>query len=251
MTREVSVPSHAMERLEQIAALHDVFVRILGHDLRTPLSSLVYAARMIGARPEDLQGTRRRADQIERTARRLDRLIDHVLAWAQASIEGTLPLSLEPSDLEALTRRSLAELDPESASRVAVEANGDATGVWDPRRIGQVIENLVGNALEHGEVAGRVRVEIDGRNARVVRLSVHNGGAIPADTLSVLFEPFKARTRMSTGLGLGLYVVERILCAHAATIEVSSNAEQGTEFRVTLPRARSDSSAPSTAGTSE
>jgi signal transduction histidine kinase len=244
MAREVSMPADAMERLEQIAAFYEVFVRILGHDLRTPLSSLVYAARMTAAKPEDLQGTRRRADQIERTARRLDRLIEHVLAWAQASVDGVIPLTPAPTDLEALTRRWLAELDCEAASRVVFETHGDTNGVWDQRRIVQVVANLVANALEHGEVGGRVRVELDGREPQWVRLKVHNGGEIPKEAMGVLFEPFKARAGLSTGIGLGLYVVERILYAHTARIEVSSNAADGTEFRVELPRARTDSSPP-------
>jgi signal transduction histidine kinase len=236
MARELTMPSDTMERLEQIAALHDVLVRILGHELRTPLSSVVYAARMIGTKPEDLQGTLRRADQIERTARRLDRLIEHVLAFAQASVEGTIPLAHEATSLGEIARRSLAELDPESAARVTLETDGDTRGVWDQRRIGQVLANLIANALEHGEVAGTVRVVLDGREPSCVRLLVHNGGVIPEATLSVIFQPFRARTRLSTGIGLGLFVVERIVRAHGATIEASSSAERGTEFRIALPR---------------
>src|SRR3954464_7596404 len=154
MTREVWMPNDGMERLQQAAALHDVLVRILGHELRTPLSSVVYAARMIAARPEDLQGTRRRADQIERTARSLDRLIEHVIALAQASLEGALPLACEPTNLDALVQRSLAELDPESSVRVTLSANGDTRGVWDHRRLAHVVHNLVTNALEHGDAGG-------------------------------------------------------------------------------------------------
>jgi signal transduction histidine kinase len=244
MAREVSMPADASERLQQIAAIHDIFLRILGHDLRTPLSSIVYAARMIGAKPEDLQGTRRRADQIEGTARRLDRLIEHVLAFAHSSVEGALSLVPEATNLDEVARRLLGELEPEAAGRVSLETDGDANGVWDQRRIAQVISNLVANALEHGEPGGRVRVSIDGREPHAVCLSVHNGGAIPEEAQRVLFEPFKARTRLSTGIGLGLYVVERILRAHTATIEVRSTAQAGTEFRVELPRAYTPPSTP-------
>ena len=236
MAREVSMPNDAMERLQQITALHDVFVRILGHELRTPLSSVVYAARMIGARPEDLHGTRRRAEQIERTARGLDRLIEHVLAFAQSSLEGPLPLACEATELDALVRRSLAELDAESAARVTISANGDTQGVWDHRRLAHVVHNLVTNALEHGEAGGQVRLELDGREAERVRLSVHNRGVIAEEALGVLFEPFKARRRMSSGVGLGLYVVDCIVRAHGGEVQVSSSAEHGTEFRVELPR---------------
>ncbi|HSU39973.1 MAG TPA: HAMP domain-containing sensor histidine kinase [Polyangiaceae bacterium] len=243
MTREVWMPNDAMERLQQVAALHDVFVRILGHELRTPLSSVVYAARMIAARPEDLQGTRRRADQIERTARALDRLIEHVLALAQASTEGALPLSCEPTDLDSLVRRCLAELGPESSIRVSVAANGDTVGVWDHRRLAHVVSNLVTNALEHGEAGGLVRVELDGSDAARVRLSVHNRGTIAEEALGVLFEPFKARRRMSSGVGLGLYVVHCFVRAHWGDVQVTSNAEHGTEFRVELPRTRADGAA--------
>jgi signal transduction histidine kinase len=225
-----------MERLEQIAALHDVLIHILGHELRTPLSSVVYAARMIGAKPEDLHGTRRRADQIERSARGLDRLIEHVLVFVQASLDGGLPLAPEATDLEAIVRRTLTEIDPESAVRVTLTTSGDLRGVWDHRRLAHVVGNLVNNALEHGEAGGPVRVELDGRKSSGVRLSVHNRGVMAEDAQSALFQPFKARRRLSTGVGLGLYVVDRIVRAHAGSVQVTSSAEHGTEFRVELPR---------------
>ena len=236
MTCEVPIPSDARDRLEQIAAHYDVLVQILGHELRTPLSSVVYAARMIGTRPEDLQGTRRRADQIERITRRLDRLIEHVLAFTQASIEGTLPLSREATDLDGIVRRALADLDPESAARGTLTSSGDTLGVWDHRRLAHFAGDLVTNALEHGEAGGPVRIELDGREPGSVRLTVHNRGSVAEEALSVLFEPFKARRRLSTGIGLGLYVVDRSVRAHAGSFEVTSNPERGTELRVDWPR---------------
>jgi signal transduction histidine kinase len=239
MAREISMPLEAVQRLQQIAALHDLLVRVLGHELRTPLSSVVYAARMINHHPADLHGTRRRADQIEHIARKLDRLIEHVLAFVQTSIEGTIPLALEPSNLEDDARRLLADLDPEAAARVTLECDGDTAGNWDHRRLGHVLANLVANALEHGEAAGRVRLHLDGREPSSVKFAVHNDGVIPNGTFEVLFEPFKARSRLSTGVGLGLYITERIVQAHGGTIAVHSTPEDGTEFRVELPRTRS------------
>jgi signal transduction histidine kinase len=153
-------------------------------------------------------------------------------------VEGAVPLALEPTKLEEDARRLLAELDPEAAARVTFECNGDTSGTWDHRRIGHVHANLVANALEHGEAAGRVRLELDGREPCNVRVTVHNAGVIPSETLKVLFEPFKARSRLSTGVGLGLYIAERIVHAHGGTITVRSTPEDGTEFRVELPRTR-------------
>ncbi len=105
----------------------------------------------------------------------------------------------------------------------------------------QVVENLITNAVQHGDTGGAVSVTALGETADVV-LRVHNGGvAIPPSELAGIFSPFKrvdpAGANEHTGnLGLGLYIVERIVTAHDGTIDVRSSAGGGTLFTIRLPR---------------
>ncbi len=129
-------------------------------------------------------------------------------------------------------------------SNVQVETGEARTGLWDPARISQALDNLVGNAVEHSTPADPVTVTLDSSEADVA-IRIHNGGeAIPADRLDGIFNPMKLSafphkpsSRGPTGnLGLGLYIAERIVDAHGGRIEVESSGARGTTFTVYLPR---------------
>jgi signal transduction histidine kinase len=86
-----------------------------------------------------------------------------------------------------------------------------------------------------------VQVTLDGRGQDSVSVEIHNGGAIPDELLSTLFDPFRGtrhRRDQARGLGLGLYIVREIVRAHGGSVEVSSSAQTGTRFTVVLPRRR-------------
>jgi signal transduction histidine kinase len=103
-----------------------------------------------------------------------------------------------------------------------------------------VISNLVGNALEHGDVTRPVTVRLTPGDDDAILLSVHNDGPpIAPDLLPSLFEPFRrsvVRNERSKGLGLGLYITVQIVQAHSGRLEVASTTERGTTFTVVLPR---------------
>ena len=121
---------------------------------------------------------------------------------------------------------------------VELKESGDLHGSWDEGRLAQVLSNLVGNAVRHGAPTCLITIHLDGK-ADEVAAAVHNGGHIPADLIPRLFEPFHSgqgkRTR-AEGLGLGLYIVEQIVLAHGGEVTVRSTEDEGTTFRVSLPR---------------
>ncbi|MCX7514376.1 ATP-binding protein [Frateuria sp. STR12] len=99
----------------------------------------------------------------------------------------------------------------------------------------QVLTNLLGNAIVHGTDETPVRVAVDGRDARTLRIGVRNAGQVPAELLPRLFEPFKSAHRRSDGLGLGLYIVDQFVRAHGGQASVG-NTEAGVLFEVAIPR---------------
>jgi signal transduction histidine kinase len=121
---------------------------------------------------------------------------------------------------------------------VEASASGDCRGFWDRARLEQLVGNLLRNAAEHGLPNRPVELRCAGEDGRVV-LTVRNSGTpITPESLATVFEPFKrgARGSGSRNLGLGLYIVHQIAVAHGGSVDARSSAEDGTEFRVILPR---------------
>jgi hypothetical protein len=116
-----------------------------------------------------------------------------------------------------------------------VEGGGSSEGYWDEARLEQVLANLIGNALRHGDPRQPVRVRWRGAPDTLL-LEVHNGGAIPASLREHLFDPFRRGTPSRDSLGLGLYIVRQIVLSHSGSIDVASSDADGTTFRVRLPR---------------
>lgn len=108
----------------------------------------------------------------------------------------------------------------------------------DPERIGQLLSNLISNALTHGDPAGVVAVHAQCEGAIFELSVVNDGDPIPDDALPQLFLPFKRRMtdQPQAGLGLGLYIASQIAKGHAGSLDVDSTAER-TRFRFVMPAA--------------
>lgn len=111
-------------------------------------------------------------------------------------------------------------------------------GEWDYERLLRVLSTVVGNAVSHGAAGEGVTIRLDGKAAERVTATVHNAGAIPPETLAVLFEPFRGpgRQHHTQGLGLGLFISLHIVRAHGGTLEASSSEADGTTLQLGLPR---------------
>jgi PAS domain S-box-containing protein len=225
------------ERQEQF---RETFVGILGHDLRTPLMAVSAAASMLRltSAPAEIDAL---AGTLERASRRMKRLIQDMLDLTLSRIGGGIPVKLSKLDLEEAVRGAIDELRVTfGQSFFHVDVRGNPEGEWDGSRLNQVITNLLTNAAEHGTSGRPVRILIDGVSPAWVLLSVTNEGQpIPSELLPEIFDPFRRdqsrSQRTGSGLGLGLYIAERIVSAHLGTIWVDSTARE-TTFTVRLPR---------------
>jgi two-component system sensor histidine kinase/response regulator len=221
--------------------LNEMFSALLAHDLRSPLSAILASARLLQRRSSD-QAALEAAARIVTSGNRMARMIEDMLDLARARLGGGIIVKRERVDFRALVERVLREHQTAAPDRL-IEASyeGNLTGYWDPERIAQVASNLIGNALKHGTPAMPIRVRLDGTPREQVTLIVRNGGAIPADILPHLFDPFRGGQRQSgrgEGLGLGLYIVSHIVKAHDGNVDVKTG-EGETALQVRLPRQES------------
>lgn len=221
----------------------EMFLAILGHDLRNPLGVILISADfMIDTGEMDRALTL----QIAECAGRATQMVGDLLDFTRSRLGGGIPIHRAEVDLRKIVHNVVDEIRaarPETNIQLA--AGPEEMGHWDAARIRQALTNLVGNAAEHSAPATTVDIKLRGAEEEVA-VMIHNlGDAIPADRLDGIFNPMKLKTKPAdpnshgpTGnLGLGLYIAERIVHAHGGQIEVESSEARGTTFTVHLQRA--------------
>jgi signal transduction histidine kinase len=232
------IAQELQQRTETLQMI-EMFNAVLGHDLRNPLNAILTSAYVLQRRlPDEIaQDTARR---ILSSGRRMSRMIEDVLDLSRVRLGGGIALRREPTELLGLVQRVLREHQSAYPDRaVELAHQGDMQGQWDAGRLAQVVSNLVGNALQHGDRAAPVQVSIEGARPDDVCIIVANRGRIPPELLPHIFEPFRGGAERSGGgerLGLGLFIVQEIVRAHQGTVSVRSGEDQGTQFVVQLPR---------------
>lgn len=223
--------------LSETLRLNEELMAVVGHDLRNPLDVILMTAELL--RSESSPDVRKSAERLHRSGTRMRRMIDEILDVSRARLGGGIPIEPRPTDLHQIASNVIAEIEAAHPERqVMLHAEGDYTGHWDAPRMEQVLSNLLGNAMRHGEPSSPVHVTLQPDDAHV-SLRVHNAGHIPPSLLPRIFEPFQAtpesRARAG-GLGLGLYIVQQIVLAHGGRVDVRSTPCDGTTFHLSLPR---------------
>jgi sigma-B regulation protein RsbU (phosphoserine phosphatase) len=223
--------------LQRTVKMNELFIGILGHDLRNPLGAILMSATVLSRKvPDDSVG--RTVARIISAGERMNRMISQLLDFTRVRASGVLAIEPTRGDAVVVFRQAVDELSLIASGReLRVEQRGDTCGWWDIDRLVQVASNLVGNAVHHGTPDKGVDVRVDGTDAEQVTIAVRNGGMIPRNLLAHVFEPFQSgevRDRRS-GLGLGLFISKEIVAAHRGTLSVACDDDL-TTFTVTLPR---------------
>lgn len=230
--RLVEEARRAMQGREELLA-------IVSHDLKNPLSSVLLNASLIERRlpPDDDRG-HKQAEVIQRSAEIMRSLIDRLLDVAQIET-GNLTVEPTPCDAAPLLEEALDVMRPIAAAKsITLElhvAEGAERVEADRERLGQVLSNLVGNAIKFTDKGGRVAVRVDRAGDRV-RIGVSDDGpGIAADDVEHVFDRFwQASKNHRIGAGLGLYIVKGIVEAHGGSIWIESEPGCGTTFYFTL-----------------
>ena len=221
----------------------DMFLGILGHDLRNPLGAILMSAQLISKigtlnKPQTML-----ISQIVASSGRTTEILDHLLDLTRARLGSGIPVIRAHMDMAFVSRQLVDEMRAMHPDRTFnLEISGDTEGEWDKPRIGQVFSNLLGNAVQYGFTDLPIGVTIKGDSEEIV-LSVHNDGVpIPSDKIRRIFgsltrgEVNNSDQPRSNNLGLGLFIVKEIVSAHGGKIGVTSSEKNGTTFTAHFPR---------------
>jgi signal transduction histidine kinase len=226
-----------------VEASRNIFLGVLGHDLRTPLGAILLGSDIlrksegIGARATKV------ANQIHTSVKRASQIVGDLLDLTRCQMGPGIPVNRTVLDLSPLCGRVVEEIrafHPEAS--VQFEAKASVPGMFDGPRLEQVFSNIISNAVNHGDIHLPITVKLSVLEAEAV-FSVHNSGApIPKDVLPFIFNPmgrFSQRVAIdhgpTEGLGLGLFIASEIVTSHQGSIDVNSDLERGTTFQVKLP----------------
>jgi PAS domain S-box-containing protein len=238
---DVTLRREREEALRAADRQKDEFLGVLAHELRNPLAPLVFAVASLERRVTD-GAARHSLDVMSRQIARISRLVDDLLDVSRVA-QGKIVLQVEPLDVAAVVRHAAEAVRPALLQRrheLALDLEEPLTIAADPQRLGQIVENLIGNAVKYTPEGGRIFVSVTRQSdAAVIRVR-DTGIGIAAEMLPRIFELFvqadNSLDRAQGGLGIGLALVNRLTQLHGGTVTVHSEGlSRGSEFVVRLP----------------
>jgi signal transduction histidine kinase len=219
----------------------DEFLATVSHELRTPLTAILGWAHMLRTERVPPDGVRHAIDVIERNARAQRQLVEDLLDVSRI-VSNRLHVSLEAVRLADVIEAAVDTVRPEASEQeITMDMTLDPSAIvlGDPRRLEQVVWNLVWNAVKFTQASGHISVRLEQSNKQAVLTVADTGVGISSKFLPHVFDWFRqadARPRSQSGLGLGLGIVRHIVRLHGGSVRAESRGEgQGATFTVTLP----------------
>jgi signal transduction histidine kinase len=239
--------SESMARYTQmLKEAQNLFLSILGHDVRTPLGAISMGSQVLLHDPSLPAKALKIGLRIFNSSVRMDEIIRDLLDFSTTHLGGGIPIDVHNVDLLDICQNVVEEARMFHPDRkIYLTTDGHLVGAWDGPRIAQAFSNLISNAVQHGQPQGDIKISIHGHPDEVLYTVQNDAEVIPAAKLRTLFDPVKrfavrpAVERKGTrtqNLGLGLYVVKEIAAAHGGTISVTSTEQDGVTIIMSLPR---------------
>jgi signal transduction histidine kinase len=230
---------------DEVGRSRDTFLAILGHDLRSPLSAVSMSAQYLATSGKVGSEEQAAVTRINQSVLTMSLMIRDLLEYTRTRLGKGIPVAPLPYDLAHICEAAHDEVQAAHPDCVFdLELSGDLRGQFDPARLGQVLSNLLNNAVQHGGEDLPITLRASGKPGAVVIHVMNQGAAIPTDALQVIFNPLvqfqsedpAAPAPLSTSLGLGLFIAREIVVAHGGRLRVESSEAAGTVFTIELPR---------------
>jgi signal transduction histidine kinase len=237
---DAAVAESVADFSNEAEAWRQVFLGVLGHDLRGPLAVIVSTSELLVRMTGDTPYTEP-TQRIIRSGRRMSKLLDDLLDYSRTSLGLGVHVQRTDGDLEAALEEEIAMLRiafPQAS--IAFETTGESQGQFDASRVREALHNLVTNAIKYGDAGSEVRVSLEG-DTDEVRVFVRNrADTLPAGYLEAMFEPLQrggevASTGERESLGLGLFIVREIAKAHGGDVSATSS-DNTTAFAMRFPK---------------
>ncbi|UZE20166.1 sensor histidine kinase [Pseudomonas sp. B21-054] len=226
-----------------VDAARNIFLGILGHDLRSPLGAILLSSEVL-LRAGDLPAKATKiSSRIYTSVKRATKIVGDLLDFTRTQLGSGIPVQRFNGDLVAACEGMVEEArayHPEN--RILFETTGPLEGLFDQARMEQVFSNLIGNAVQHGTEGTPITVSLSAEDDTAVVAINNQGKPIAEDAIGSIFNPMvrqlhsgEVQYGSAAGLGLGLYIASAIVAAHKGTIEVHSKVRSGTTFTVRIP----------------
>lgn len=239
LKKEIHARERAQAAMAEAISARDNFIAVAAHELRNPLNVFVLTLQLLHRVSRDTIGSSQLDDVIEKSRIQLERLsllVDRLLDVTKIRA-GTFELYRETFDLSGLIREVAARFASEpSPVRISLDLEPVISGAWDRIRIDQALTNLLSNAIKYGRQKP-ISVTAYVRNSHAVVRVRDQGIGISPEDLERIFEQFErvGTTSGKEGLGLGLWITQRIVAAHGGKIVACSELGDGSVFTISLP----------------
>lgn len=229
----------------------DVFLAMLGHDLRSPLQAILMTAGYFERADLDPARSITSAIRIKRNVASMATMVNDLLEYSRLQLGGAMPMVRLPADFAEICRRAVDDARAaHPACSIGIDADLPAPGDFDANRLAQMLANLLNNACQYATRGTTITLSVRQDHAGIIA-DVHNHGAvIPEASLESIFNPLVQLEvdqalvdRPRTSVGLGLFIAQQIAEAHGGRIDVQSGEGIGTTFSIHLPRVDGGSSA--------
>lgn len=231
----------SLEDLRREKNLRERFVATLTHDLRTPLTAAKVNAHIISKKAEDVDTVRKYSEKIIHVIDRCDQMILNLLDANRIKAGEKIQLEKSHCSLKGIVEETMEELTTIHGERFIVQTPSDnLEGFWSSVGIKRILENLCNNAVKYGSKTEMITVHLKDLKNNVCLEVKNKGNVISEDDQEHLFDLHSRADaeihQNEKGWGLGLTLVKGLTEAHGGTVKVSSSEEQGTIFKITLPK---------------